>query len=162
MEQPENERLAVAQSPYSAVPSAPGMVERIAGATTDMQYIVHQGFTRSNATFWVGANALLRTTALHDIATTRIENGVEVKCFIADRTVIEDTESSVDLMARGWGLFNYPQRLSYSATLRISVRRWFNADVGQRRTDHSAEAHPVPDQTPGFRRIRKPSCGSIT
>jgi cellulose synthase (UDP-forming) len=43
MERPENHRTAVIQTPYSAVPEAPGIVERIAGATTDLQYIVHQG-----------------------------------------------------------------------------------------------------------------------
>src|SRR3712207_8901858 len=35
---------------------------------------------------------------------------------VQDRTVIEDTESSVDLAAHGWTLINYPERLSYSAT----------------------------------------------
>lgn len=64
MQQPENARVAVAQTPYSAIPGAPGVLERIAGATTDIQYIIHQGFTRFNATFWVGANALLRARAL--------------------------------------------------------------------------------------------------
>ena len=40
------------------------MLERIAGATTDLQYIVHQGVTRYRAAYWVGANVLLRLTAL--------------------------------------------------------------------------------------------------
>lgn len=38
-----SERIAVSQTPYSAVPGSPGVLERVAGATTDMQYIVHQG-----------------------------------------------------------------------------------------------------------------------
>ena len=39
MEAPGNERVAVAQTPYSAIPNPPGVLERIAGATTDMQYV---------------------------------------------------------------------------------------------------------------------------
>src|SRR5206468_2509734 len=50
-----NERIAVIQTPYSAVPNPPGVLERVAGATTDIQYLIHQGFSHWNATFWVGA-----------------------------------------------------------------------------------------------------------
>jgi cellulose synthase/poly-beta-1,6-N-acetylglucosamine synthase-like glycosyltransferase len=135
MEQPGNERLAVAQTPYSAVPNPPGVLERIAGATTDIQYIIHQGFTRYDATYWVGANALLRTSALTDIAVTEEERGFPVTRYIQDRTVIEDTESSIDLLDRGLRLHNYPERLSYSATppdfgsLIIQRRRWANGGL---------------------------------
>lgn len=135
MEQPGNEKLAVAQTPYSATPGAPSELERVAGATTDMQYIIHQGFTRHNATYWVGANALLRHTALKEIAVTEEERGYSVQRFIQDRTVIEDTESSVDLAVRGWQLYNYPERLAYSATppdfgsLIIQRRRWANGGL---------------------------------
>src|SRR5436305_1155113 len=79
-------------------------------ATTDMQYIVHQGFTPHQATYWVGANALLRKAALEDIATCEQLGSVVVRKFIQDRTVIEDTESSIDLIRRGWTLHNHPQR----------------------------------------------------
>ncbi|CAG1001942.1 Cellulose synthase catalytic subunit [UDP-forming] [Methylophilaceae bacterium] len=135
MEQTDNERIAVAQTPYSAIPGAPSELERIAGATTDMQYIIHQGFTQHDATYWVGANALLRHTALKEIAVTEQERGYPVQRFIQDRTVIEDTESSVDLVARGWRLYNYPERLAYSATppdfgsLIIQRRRWANGGL---------------------------------
>ena len=135
MEQPGNERIAVAQTPYSAIPGAPSELERIAGATTDMQYIIHQGFTQHNATYWVGANALLRHAALKEIAVTEQERGYPVQRFIQDRTVIEDTESSVDLVARGWRLYNYPERLAYSATppdfgsLIIQRQRWANGGL---------------------------------
>lgn len=135
LEQPGNERIAVAQTPYSAVPGAPSGLERVAGATTDMQYIIHQGFTQHNATYWVGANALLRHAALKEIAGHEIERGHPVQRFIQDRTVIEDTESSVDLAARGWRLYNYPERLAYSATppdfgsLVIQRRRWANGGL---------------------------------
>src|SRR5439155_2874763 len=62
--------IAVAQTPYSAIPGSRNRLERAAGAQTDLQYIVHQGFTAFNATFWVGANALLRLAALRDIRAT--------------------------------------------------------------------------------------------
>ncbi|HEY6066576.1 MAG TPA: glycosyltransferase family 2 protein, partial [Thermoanaerobaculia bacterium] len=134
-ERPVNARLAVVQTPYSAEPDPPGLVERVAGATTDMQYLIHQGFTHFNATFWVGANALLRTEALQDICVEVEERGFRVKRFIQDRTVIEDTESSVDLVAKGWKLHNYPERLSHSATppdfgsLLIQRGRWANGGL---------------------------------
>lgn len=135
MERPGHERLAVAQTPYSAIPNAPGLLERVAGATTDMQYNIHQGFTQFNATYWVGANALLRVRALDDIQEEVQERGQKVSIFIQDRTVIEDTESSIDLVYKGWKLFNYPRRMSYSATppdfgsLLIQRRRWANGGL---------------------------------
>jgi cellulose synthase (UDP-forming) len=132
---PGNERIAVVQTPYNTVPAATGLLERIAGATTDIQYLVHQGFTHYDATYWVGANALLRMTALHDIKHCVQERGFEVTAFIQDRTVIEDTESTVDLVACGWRLYNYPERLAYSATppdfgsLLIQRCRWANGGL---------------------------------
>lgn len=135
MLQPGNERLAVAQTPYSAFPGATKALERIAGATTDIQYIIHQGFTHFNGTFWVGANALIRRTALDDIAVIELERGYPVTRYIQDRTVIEDTESSVDLIERGWWLHNYPERMAFSATppdfgaLVIQRRRWANGGL---------------------------------
>ena len=133
--QPGHERIAVVQTPYSAFPNAPGMLERTAGATTDIQYLIHQGFTAHGATFWVGANALARRAALEDIAELDTEGGYPIRRFIQDRTVIEDTESTVDLIARGWQLHNYPERLAWSATpqdfgsLLIQRRRWANGGL---------------------------------
>jgi cellulose synthase/poly-beta-1,6-N-acetylglucosamine synthase-like glycosyltransferase len=135
MEEPGNERIAVVQTPYSAVPQAPGLLERIAGATTDIQYNIHQGFADHSGTYWVGANALLRMQALRDICETKRINGIEIKHYISDRTVIEDTESTVDLLAKGWQLHNFPERLSYSATppdfgsLLVQRRRWCNGGL---------------------------------
>lgn len=135
IQQPQHARTAVIQTPYSAVPNPPRLLERIAGATTDMQYLIHQGFTAFGATFWVGANALLRKVALDDIMTTEIERGHVVRKYLQDWTVIEDTESSVDLILRRWQLHNYPERLSYSATpsdfgsLIIQRRRWANGGL---------------------------------
>jgi cellulose synthase/poly-beta-1,6-N-acetylglucosamine synthase-like glycosyltransferase len=135
MEAPGNERLAVAQTPYSAFPSAPNRLERLAGATTDIQYFIHQGFTHFNGTYWVGANALIRRQALDDIAVRRTERGFPVTVYVQDKTVIEDTESTIDLVTKGWSLYNYPGRLAYSATppdfgsLLIQRRRWANGGL---------------------------------
>ena len=135
LSRPENADVGVIQTPYSAYPAAPGVLERIAGATTDIQHIIHQGFTAVNATFWVGANALLRFDALRDIRVEVMERGYPIARYITDHTVIEDTESSIDLAHKGWRLLNYPARLSYSATpadygaLLIQRRRWANGGL---------------------------------
>ncbi|BAJ75069.1 glycosyltransferase, probably [Microbacterium testaceum StLB037] len=134
LEQPENAGVAVIQTPYSAYRGAPTRLERLAGATTDLQHIVHQGLTAFDATFWVGANAILRWDAIRQLRRESREDGIPIVRFISDRTAIEDTESSIDIAARGWSLLNYPERLSYSATppdfgtLVIQRRRW--ADGG--------------------------------
>ena len=135
LEEPGNERIAVIQTPYSAFRGARTRLERMAGATTDIQHLVHQGLTYFHATFWVGANAVIRKAALNDIEVIDFENGREVRRYIQDRTVIEDTESSIDLVAHDWTLFNYDERLSYSATpadfgsLVIQRGRWANGGL---------------------------------
>jgi cellulose synthase/poly-beta-1,6-N-acetylglucosamine synthase-like glycosyltransferase len=135
LQRPGNERVAVVQTPYSAFPGAPNRLQRLAGATTDVQYIIHQGFTACSGTYWVGANALLRKRALDDIAERETEWGYPITRYIQDRTVIEDTESSIDLVARGWSLHNYPERLAFSSTppdfgsLLIQRRRWANGGL---------------------------------
>lgn len=134
LDQPENQRIAAAQTPYSAYRGAPTRLERLSGSTTDLQHIVHQGMTAFGATYWVGANAVLRRTALEDLRRETTEDGVRIVRYISDRTVIEDTESTIEIAAHGWSLFNYPERLSYSATppdfgtLVIQRHRW--ADGG--------------------------------
>lgn len=135
LEQPNNARVAVAQTPYSSFRGAYSRIERLAGATTDVQHILHQGMSYYGATFWVGANAIIRKRALEDIVEREWVGGLEVKRFIQDRTVIEDTESSIDLGLHGWQLMNYPERLSYSATppdfgsLVVQRRRWANGGL---------------------------------
>lgn len=135
LEQPVNAKVAVAQTPYSSFRGAFSRIERLAGATTDIQHILHQGMSQYGATFWVGANAVIRKRALGDIVETEFLGEYEVKRYIQDRTVIEDTESSVDLAVQGWKLMNYPERLSYSATppdfgsLVIQRRRWANGGL---------------------------------
>lgn len=164
MEQPGNERMAVIQTPYSSYRGARTWVERIAGMTTDLQHLQHQGRTAFDATFWVGANAIIRTEALADIVEVRIEDGPAgprvVRTYIQDRTVIEETESSMDLVANGWSLHNYPERLSFSATppdfgsLVVQRRRWANGGLivlpklldvvrGRRRRDEDASPAEV-------------------
>jgi cellulose synthase (UDP-forming) len=135
LQQPGNERVAVTQTPYSSFRGAGTRIERLAAATTDIQHILHQGMSYYGATFWVGANAVIRKRALDDIRETEWVGGFEVRRYIQDRTVIEDTESSVDLALHGWTLINYPERLSYSATppdfgsLIVQRRRWANGGL---------------------------------
>jgi cellulose synthase/poly-beta-1,6-N-acetylglucosamine synthase-like glycosyltransferase len=135
LEREEHQKVAVAQSPYSAFPGAATRIERMAGATTDLQHIIHQGMTYNNATFWVGANAILRKSALKDIEEVEYKGPFKIYRYISDRTVIEDTESTIDLAAGGWTLYNYNERLAFSATppdfgsLAIQRNRWANGGL---------------------------------
>ena len=135
LEQSAHAKVGVAQTPYSAYPGSATRIERIAGATTDIQHIVHQGMTHYDATFWVGANAILRKKALEDIVEVDYEGDHEIRRYIQDHTVIEDTESTIDLGIHGWTLLNYPERLAYSATppdfgsLCIQRQRWANGGL---------------------------------
>jgi cellulose synthase (UDP-forming) len=135
MERPENNRVAVAQAPCSSIPGSPVLIERIGGAVIDVQYHTHQGYTYWYASFWVGANAMLRMTALNAIRERVRVNGKTVIIYIQDRTVIEDTESTIDLVKKGWMLYNYPARMTYSAfpsdfgSLLIQRRRWANGGL---------------------------------
>ncbi|MFO1116151.1 MAG: glycosyltransferase family 2 protein [Beijerinckiaceae bacterium] len=135
METPEGERIGVAQTPYLTFPNATSMLERVAGATTDIQFIIHQGMGALGAGFWVGANALVRMTAFREIAERAEENGFVFYKFVQDRTVIEDTGSTIDLRARGWSVHNHVVPLAWSATppdfgtLTIQRRRWANGGL---------------------------------
>jgi cellulose synthase/poly-beta-1,6-N-acetylglucosamine synthase-like glycosyltransferase len=135
LEQPENARVAVTQTPYSSFRGAGTRIERLAGATTDIQHLIHQGMSHYGAAFWVGANAVIRKSALEDIVERETIGGFEIKRYVQDRTVIEDTESSIDLGTHGWSIINYPERLSYSATppdfgsLIVQRRRWANGGL---------------------------------
>jgi cellulose synthase/poly-beta-1,6-N-acetylglucosamine synthase-like glycosyltransferase len=127
---PGNERIAVVQTPYASVPGAASEIERVAGATTDVQLMSHQGATLFGAGSWVGASALVRRAALEDIVVAEKERGYTVLSYIRDRTLNEDTDTTVDLNRRNWTVYNYPDRLAYSATppdfgsLLIQRRRW--------------------------------------
>lgn len=126
---------AVAQTPYLSFPDSSSIVERVAGATTDIQYLAHQGSTFFNASYWVGANALIRYQALQDIACEQSEGAKTVPVFIQDSTVIEDTGSTIDLLGAGWQVHNYLTPLAYSATpadfgaLAIQRKRWSNGGL---------------------------------
>jgi len=128
-------RAGVAQTPYLTFPNGDAPVERIAGATTDIQYLIHQGSSWFDAAFWVGANALIRYSALEAISTTRVDDGKPVRIFIQDKTVIEDTGSTVDLLKLGWTVQNHFVPLAYSATpadfgaLAIQRKRWANGGL---------------------------------
>jgi cellulose synthase/poly-beta-1,6-N-acetylglucosamine synthase-like glycosyltransferase len=135
LEQPEHARAGVFQTPYSSFPGAPTRVERLAGTTTDIQHIVHQGMAEYGAAFWVGANAVLRTEAVRSLEVDDRSEGQSVRRYISDRTVIEDTESTLDLTTQGWTVENYPERLAYSASppdfgsLCIQRQRWANGGL---------------------------------
>lgn len=135
MERAENAKVAVAQAPCSSIPGSPVEIERIAGAVIDVQYHTHQGYTHWHASFWVGANAMLRMTALDAIKEIVHADGKKYAIYIQDRTVIEDTESTIDLVQKGWLLYNYPSRMTFSATpsdfgsLLIQRRRWANGGL---------------------------------
>lgn len=135
MERPGHEKIAVAQAPCSSIPGSPVPIERIAGAVIDVQYHTHQGYTYWYASFWVGANAMLRMTALNAIKEIAHVDGKSFAIYIQDRTVIEDTESTIDLVQKGWLLYNYPSRMTFSATpadfgsLLIQRRRWANGGL---------------------------------
>ena len=128
-------QLGVAQTPYLAFPNSAEPVERIAGATTDIQYLVHQGATFFNASYWVGANALIRFEALQDIRREQVDGGKTCQVFIQDETVIEDTGSTIDLLNAGWSVHNFFSPLAYSATpgdfgaLAIQRKRWSNGGL---------------------------------
>ncbi|MFI5425511.1 glycosyltransferase family 2 protein [Aeromicrobium sp. UC242_57] len=78
---------------------------------------------------------MIRKPALEDIVEVENVGGYDIKTYIQDRTVIEDTESSIDIGTAGWTLVNYPERLSYSATppdygsLVVQRRRWANGGL---------------------------------
>jgi cellulose synthase (UDP-forming) len=135
MESPENARAAVMQTPYTAIPDTPHMLERVAGATTDIYFYVTEGMGFAHSGFWVGASATIRKQALIEIAVSHSERGYSFPVYIQDKTVIEDTGATIDLIEKGWHVENYPARLSYSATpsdfgaLVVQRRRWANGGL---------------------------------
>jgi cellulose synthase (UDP-forming) len=116
LEKPEHQHVALIQTPQKAFPKAPSLLERAAGATQDVYVLIQHGLTFYNASFWIGANGLLRMKALKDIEMIEYERGYPVLRYIQDRTVIEDTESTIDLIYKGWKLDNYPANFCYTAT----------------------------------------------
>jgi cellulose synthase (UDP-forming) len=132
---PGNERVAVAQTPYKAIPGSSLVLERAAGASTDVHFCVAAGMSALGAGFWVGATALVRTAALHDIAEQGEERGFSFPVFIPDKTLIEDAHATVSLVTRGWRIHHLPEHLNWSSTpgdfgsLVIQRRRWANGGL---------------------------------
>jgi hypothetical protein len=135
MEAAGNERIAIAQSPYTAIPGTPIALERAAAASTDVQFFGHQGMAHLGASWWVGASALMRHEALEDIAVEREERGHKVTVYIQDKILIEDAAATIDLLHKGWRIYHDPARLCYSATpsdfgtLIIQRLRWSNGGL---------------------------------
>jgi cellulose synthase/poly-beta-1,6-N-acetylglucosamine synthase-like glycosyltransferase len=130
MEQDHNRRVAIAQSPHSACPGSPSLLEREAGAQTNIQRMLCQGSAYYGAAFWVGGSAIMRRAALEDVCEETEERGHSIRKYIQDRTLVEDTESSLTFLAKGWSIYNYLDPLSYSeipadyGALVVQRRRW--------------------------------------
>ena len=135
LEQDGHERVAVAQTPYTAIPDPPVAMERAASASTDAQFFSHLGMTYLDSSFWVGASALMRRAALEDIARKSEERGHSIQVYIDDTILIEDAAATIDLIKKNWSVYHYNGRLSYSATpvdfgaLLIQRRRWANGGL---------------------------------
>ena len=143
LEQSEYRDMAIAQTPYSAFPGSSTRLERIAGATTDLQHIVHQGLTYYDATFWVGANAVIRKRALDEIAETAYIGDWEIRHYIKDRTRhrghrVDHRHGRARLAAVQ--LPGAAELQRDAAGLRVAVHP--AATVGQRRPADPAQAAP--------------------
>ena len=98
-----------------------------------MQYIIHQGFTTWNATYWVGANALNAQGGIGGYCWSHsMERGFEMKRYVQDRTVIEDTESTIDLLQRKWTLWNHPARSGIQCDTILILARCSSSGEGGR------------------------------
>ena len=132
---PGNERIAVAQTPYKAIPGSPSLLERTAGASTDVHFCVAEGMSGLRAGFWVGATALVRVSALCEIAELGEERGFHFPVFVPDKTPIEDADATIRLVTHGWRIHHLPEHLNWSSTpgdfgsLVIQRRRWANGGL---------------------------------
>ena len=79
--------------------------------------------TFHGATFWVGANAVLRKRALDDVVQVEYVGDWPIRRYIQDRTVIEDTESSIDLATHGWSLLQLSRAARATAPRRRTSAR---------------------------------------
>ena len=116
LREPGNRRIGIIQSPHRAIPGSPRLLQRVAGSQSTVSRLTSQGSTYFGASFWVGSNALFRREALEEICEVVQERGFAIKKYARDRTLVEDTESTIDFLAHGWEVYNYPDPLAYSAT----------------------------------------------
>ena len=130
MGQPGGERIGVAQVHSVSIPNSPLLLQRIAGAQMDIYRVFGHGSSLHGAAFWTGDNALLRRAALEEISEVTHERGFPIKKYIRDRTLVEDTETTIDFLVRGWEIYSVPDMLAYVGTpsdfgsLLIQRRRW--------------------------------------
>ena len=161
LEQPGNERMAVIQTPYSSYRGASTMLERIAGATTDLQHFQHQGKSAFDATFWVGANAIIRASALDDIVVVRTEDG---PAGLARGAHLHTgphghRRHRIEYGSRRQGLES--AQLSRAAefqchAVRLRVARRAAPALGQRRSDHPSQDQRDRAGSPCSRRAHAP------
>jgi len=126
------ERVGIAQVHSLSIPNSPSRLQRTAGAQTDVYRVFVHGSSRDGAAFWQGDNAMIRRAALEQIYEVRQERGFPIKRYIRDRTLVEDTETTIDLLAHGWEVFVLPdpEILAYAGTpgdfgsLLNQRRRW--------------------------------------
>ena len=77
----------------------------------------------------------MRRSALDDIATLVADDPEKRRRFITERTVIEDSDATVDLLRRDWKVYNHSEPMAFSATpsdfgsLAIQRRRWANGGL---------------------------------
>ncbi|MBY0355551.1 MAG: hypothetical protein K2Q12_07450 [Rickettsiales bacterium] len=135
MEKPDFAHIGVMQCYPSAFPNIPMGIERLAGATINLLFPVNQGHEHLGGSFWMGANAVVRRSALNAIARAALSEGKPVTIYIQDGTVIEDTETTLALLHKGWRVHQYPKRLAFFSTppdfgsLLIQRRRWANGGI---------------------------------
>ena len=101
-----------------------------------MQYIAHLGL----AALWRGVLGRRQTRSCDvprsdDIATLVADDPEKRRRFITERTVIEDSDTTVDLLRRDWKVYNHSEPMAFSATpsdfgsLAIQRRRWANGGL---------------------------------
>jgi len=116
LRKPGSRRIGIIQSPHRAIAGSRRLLQRVAGSQSTVNRLTSQGSTYFGASFWVGSNALFRREALEEIYEVTQERGFAIKKYVRDRTLVEDTESTIDFLAHGWQVHNYPDPLAYSAT----------------------------------------------
>jgi hypothetical protein len=130
MNQSGSERVGITQAPSLAIPGSTSIVQRIAGAETDLHRILCLGSSSHGAAFWLGSNGLIRRQALEDICEMSAERGYPLKKYIKDRTLVEDIESTIDFLAHGWEIHNLLDPIAFRGTpadygsLLVQRRRW--------------------------------------